>query len=67
MTRFLAALALACACSPAVAEGASEPITGGDIYSLLGWFGIAGLVLGAVAVVLLIAFAAIGGFNDWSR
>lgn len=42
-------------------------VTWGDIASIAGWglLGIVALII--VGIVLVIIFAAIGGFNDWSH
>ncbi|BAU93353.1 hypothetical protein MPPM_4748 [Methylorubrum populi] len=66
MTRLLlAALALACACFPALAAEAAEPVTWGALGAIFGWIG-----LGLIALVVGgIALAVIGGIilKAWSH
>lgn len=63
----LAGAAFALSIAPALAAEASEPVTWGAVAAIAGWIGLGLLGLVAVAVILLILFAAIGGFNDWSH
>lgn len=67
MRRFLLAF-LGCllAAGPAAAS-ASDPVTWGAVATIGAYVGFGILALIVLAIILIILFALIGGFNDWSH